>query len=203
MTWGVPILLLFVVMKASYTFQIIQKLNAFVGLQGSPSPMFFFSQISQTSLGDPTILHLQALILWFSYVPFYHFFFCISSIIPPWHFFSNYIFLLNSIFVSWIASYISLSSSFLLSWHIFISFFSCLNIVIITILHSFSGRSFRGFTTVELERGRSWIGFSCYFFFPALELAHLKLCICWIFVPFCSNFCFQCVSVQNSRGNLV
>lgn len=118
--------------------RIIQKLNAFVVLQGSPSPKFLFSQISQTSLSDPTILHLQALILWFSYVPFYYFFW-ISSIIPLWHFFSNYIFLLNSIFVSWIAFYISLSSSFMLSWHIFISYFSCLNIVIITILHYLSG----------------------------------------------------------------
>lgn len=171
------------------------NVKCFSGVARISLPMFlFFSHISQTLLGDPVILlHLPAPTLWFSYDLFYWFFFCISSIIPLWHFFSNYIFLLNFIFVSWYAFYVSLSSSFLLSWHIFIFYFSCLSIVIITILHSFSGRSFRGFTAVELERGRSWVGFSCYFFFSALEFAHLKLCISRIFLSFCSN-CFPVFS---------
>lgn len=148
--------------------QIIQTLNALVVLQGSPFLCSFFSpyfsdltgwpSYSSSSSSPDSVIFIWSILLIF-------FFFAFLASFHFGIFFSNYIFLLNFIFVSWYAFYVSLSSSFLLSWHIFISYFSCLSTVIITILHSFSGRSFRGFTAVELERGRSWVGFSCYFFF--------------------------------------
>lgn len=73
------------------------NVKCFSGVARISLPMFlFFSHISQTLLGDPAIfLHLPAPTLWFSYDSFYwFFFFCISSIIPLWHFFQQlYIFI--------------------------------------------------------------------------------------------------------------